>query len=60
MGESGIKDFAKCLSVMQEMRIHLLKGDNQNIRLGQMLEEAKDLVKDEFLEITLGKYEEKP
>ena len=53
MSELGIKDFAKCLSVMQEMRCHLLKGDNQDILLGQMLHEMKELTNKRFIQETI-------
>jgi len=53
MSKQGIKKFAGILSAMQETRGELLRGDNQDIRLGQLLETAKDAVKHEFCKITV-------
>jgi len=59
MSKEGIKLFAKTLSDMQEARHELLMGDNQDICLGQLLDDAKDSVKDQFCKITLGKVKSK-
>lgn len=54
MSKRGVELVAGLLSCMQETRIELLRGgDKQNMRLGQMLEKAKDHIKDEFAEITM-------
>ena len=58
MSLEGIKLFADALSYLQERRGQLLNlggktKDKQDIRLGQLLEDAKEAVKDEFLRITL-------
>ena len=53
MSKSGIKKFASILSTMQTARNELLQGDNQDIRLGQLLDDAKEAVKDRFCKITL-------
>jgi len=65
MSKQGIQKFAQVLSVMQETRQELLKMgtnargcfgiDKQDILLGQLLDTAKDSVKDRFMEITMGK-----
>lgn len=55
MSKQGIKLFAKCLSDIQETRQELLQGDPQDIRLGQLLDTAKNAVKDDFCKITLEK-----
>ena len=39
--------------MIQDTRHVLLGGDNQDIRLGQLLEEAKECIKDRFAEETL-------
>ena len=57
MSQEGIKIFANVLSIMQEERYRLLslsfkdsthKSAHQDILLGQLLEKAKEFVKDEF------------
>jgi len=53
MSYDGVQQFADVLSYMQETRQELLRGDNQDVRLGQLLDEAKDCVKDRFAEETL-------
>ena len=53
MSFNGIQQFAAVLGIMQDTRHELLGGDNQDIRLGQLLEEAKECVKDRFAEETL-------
>ncbi len=53
MSFNGIKHFAAVLSIMQSTRCELLGGDNQDIRLGQLLEEAKECVKERFTKATL-------
>ncbi len=58
MSYKGIQHFADVLSIMQSTRCELLRGDNQDVRLGQMLEEAKELVKERFAEETLKPYTE--
>ena len=50
MSFNGIQQFAAIFSIMQDTRHVLLGGDNQDIRLGQLLEEAKDCVKVRFAE----------
>jgi hypothetical protein len=57
MSKWGIKKFASILSEMQEARIELLNDgrDTQDIRLGQLLDTAKDAVKHEFCKITVEK-----
>ena len=62
MSMEGIHKFAKVLSMMQETRNELLHMgtkpgviDKQDIRLGQLLEVAKDAVKDDFNKITMEK-----
>jgi hypothetical protein len=59
MSKKGIKLFASVLSDMQTTRIELLGGDNEDKRLGQMLEEMKDFKKDEFCQITINGYPSK-
>lgn len=51
MSKTGIQDFAECLSTMQEIRLRLLSGDNQDVELGQLLDRAKDSVKYRFAKI---------
>ena len=53
MSFNGIQQFAAILGIMQDTRHVLLGGDNQDIRLGQLLDEAKDRIKDRFAEETL-------
>ncbi len=60
MSKEGIQIFADVLSHLQEKRGELLrlggqpgKINNQDIRLAQLLDKAKDAVKKEFAEITL-------
>jgi hypothetical protein len=53
MSFNGIQQFAAVLHSMQDTRHVLLGGDNQDIRLGQLLDEAKDCVKERFAEETL-------
>ena len=65
MSQKGIERFAQALSDLQTARNELLnmgaenidkegaKSGNQDIRLGQMCDEMKDLVKEEFSRITL-------
>lgn len=53
MSQLGIKEFANILSLLQDTRINLLRGDNQDLRLGQLLEEMKELVKHQFAQETL-------
>jgi hypothetical protein len=53
MSIKGIKKFASILSQMQQMRIELLNGDNQDIRLGNLLHDMKELTNVKFMEITL-------
>lgn len=64
MSVEGIKKFAKVLSIMQKTRGELLAtgtkprkngGNNQDIRLAQLLETAKDCVKQRFTKETLYK-----
>ena len=59
MSINGIKKFAGILSYMQETRNELLAGDNQDIRLGQMLEEMKSSKSDEFCKLTIAGQEGK-
>jgi hypothetical protein len=53
MSQQGMRAFADVLSVMQETRGTLLRGDNQDIRLGQLLDDAKEHVKERFAQETL-------
>lgn len=60
MSREGIKKFAEVLSIMQETRGELLRMgtkqgrvNKQDIRLGQLLETAKDHIKMDFTEETL-------
>ena len=62
MSKKGIKRFANILTQMQLVRGELIgmgckkigtKEGNQDIRLGQMLEEMKEHIKKEFIKITL-------
>jgi hypothetical protein len=60
MSRDGINKFADVLSWLQSVRheLFVLAGrgkpiDKQDIRLGQMLAEMKDLVKEEFTRMTL-------
>jgi hypothetical protein len=53
MSKAGIRLFADALQCMQQTRLELLMGDPQDIRLGQLLDIAKDAVKHEFCKITL-------
>lgn len=57
MSKWGIKKFASVLSDMQEARLDLLNEgkDTQDIRLGQLLDVAKDAVKHQFCKITVEK-----
>lgn len=56
MSDHGIQLAAKALSVLQEMRRELLQGDKQDIRLGQLLHDAKDAIKERFaIIVTEGK-----
>ena len=54
MSFNGIQQIAAVLGIMQDTRHVLLGGDNQDIRLGQLLDEAKDCIKDRFAEETLA------
>ena len=68
MSAKGIRKFADLLFTMQKVRHDLLetgcrprpRKDNQDIRLGQMIDEMKDSALKEFYEITVGKYEGEP
>jgi hypothetical protein len=60
MSMKGIQTFAKALSVMQESRIELLGGDPVDMRLSQLLEDAKESVKDKFCGLTLTIEENEP
>lgn len=51
MSQKGVKTVAAILSDMQQTRGVLLMGDNQDIRLGQLLETAKDAIKKDFARI---------
>jgi hypothetical protein len=54
MSFNGIQQFAAVIGIMQDTRYVLLGSDNnQDIRLAQLLDEAKDCVKDRFAEETL-------
>ena len=53
MSFNGIQQFAAVCRIMQDTRHVLLGGDNQDIRLGQLLDEAKDCIRDRFAEETL-------
>lgn len=60
MSKQGIRIAAEVFSAMQEARGRLLNMATQNkpanltdIRLGQMLEDGKDAMKDTFAELTL-------
>lgn len=62
MSLEGIHEVAYVLTVLQVSRGKLLKMgtkpgriDKQDIRLGQLLEDAKDHIKVRFAEITLEK-----
>ena len=66
MSKAGIQIAAKVFSILQEERQHLLRlgtvGDvastpegQQDILLAQMLEKAKEAVKEDFCQITMGK-----
>lgn len=56
MSMEGIKRFADVMSVIRQARIDLVgMGDNQDIRLGQLLLTAHDSVKDDFAKITIEK-----
>ena len=54
MSKEGIKEFSNVLFVMQNTRYKLLKNnkDKIDIRLAQMLEEMKELIKNEFIKLT--------
>ena len=51
MSYRGIKKVAEILSQMQDLRIQLLDSDKQDILLGQLLETAKETIKDDFSRI---------
>lgn len=62
MSKAGIQKFARILSNMQTARLELLQmgskqsecstpSGHQDILLGQLLEKAKDAVKDDFMRI---------
>jgi hypothetical protein len=54
MSLKGIYRFGKILSDMQQARGELFAMNNkQDVRLGQMLQEMKDLVKERFANETL-------
>lgn len=62
MSMKGIKKFAEVLTLMQQYKHELIemgakkvgtKEGNQDMRLGQLLEVAKNSVKDEFTKITI-------
>jgi hypothetical protein len=53
MSFNGIQHFSATISIMQDARQVLLGGDNQDIRLGQLLDEANGCVKDRFAEETM-------
>ena len=57
MSFNGIQQFAAVFRIMQDTRHVLLGGDNQDIHLGQLLEEMKEGVKERFAEETLVKEE---
>lgn len=53
MSMTGIRLAADVFTLMQRRRDQLLRGDNQDIRLGQMLEDGKDAMKTTFAKITV-------
>ena len=62
MSKEGVKLMAEVFSLMQQTRGRLIalgskqsdtKGGHRDIRMGQMLEEAKEGIKDEFMKITI-------
>jgi len=54
MSLEGIRKIARVLSVMQETRIELLGSkNNQDIRLGQMLEDGRRSMDERFIAETL-------
>ena len=53
MSFNGIQQFAAVCRNMQATRFVLLGGDNQDIRLGQLLDKAMDCVKERFAKETL-------
>jgi len=53
MSFNGIQQFAAVCRIMQDTRHVLLGGDNQDIRLGQLLDDAKDCIKERFAKETL-------
>ena len=53
MSKNGIKAFATILQAAQNIRIKLLGGDNQDIRLGQLLDRMKNSVKKDFCRVTI-------
>lgn len=59
MSDEGIKIFASVLTIAQQARYELIKMgtedpiDKEDIRLGHLLDEMKDSVKEKFYKITL-------
>jgi len=52
MSRKGMEKVAKIFSDMQETRIELLGGDNQDIMLSAMLEDMKETASNDFEKIT--------
>lgn len=53
MSQKGIKLMSDAFLVMQQTRMMLLRGDKQDIAMGQLLETATDVIKVRFAELTL-------
>lgn len=59
MSDAGIKLFASVLTTAQQTRYELIKMgtkepiDQEDIRLGHLLDEMKDAIKEKFYRITL-------
>ena len=59
MSKVGLSMVANLFSDMQNLRIELLGGDEQDIRLGQMLLDGDNVMTDKFNLISLNKWEER-
>lgn len=51
MSSKGVIITAGVFDFIQQERHRLLKGDTQDIELGQLLDKMKDLVKEDFIRI---------
>lgn len=55
MSKAGIEFAAQTLSMLREARQTLMRGDDQDFRLGQLFREAREAIEDNFTQIKLEK-----